>query len=61
MHVLDVVAPTVVEYVPIAQLLHVAGPVIALYFPATHSEHVPPSGPVYPGLHEHGTPGSCGI
>ena len=48
MHVLDIVAPTAVEYVQISQLLHVAGPVIALYFPATHSEHVPPSGPVEP-------------
>ena len=51
MHVLDVVAPTAVEYVPIAQLLHVAGPIIALYCPATHCEHVLPSGPVEPALH----------
>ena len=50
MHVLDVVAPTVVEYVPIWQSSHVSDPANSLYFPATHSEHVPPSGPVEPAL-----------
>ena len=46
MHVLDVVAPTAVEYVPIWQSSHVSDPANSLYFPATHCEHVPPSGPV---------------
>ena len=50
MHVLDVVAPTAVEYVPIWQSSHVLYPANSLYFPATHSEHVPPSGPVEPAL-----------
>ena len=50
MHVLDVVAPTAVEYVPIWQSSHVSDPANSLYFPATHSEHVPPSGPVEPAL-----------
>ena len=50
MHVLDVVAPTKVEYVPIWQSSHISDPANPLYFPATHSEHVPPSGPVEPAL-----------
>ena len=49
MHV-DVAAPTAVEYVPIWQSSHVSDPANSLYFPATHSEHVPPSEPVKPAL-----------
>jgi hypothetical protein len=30
--------------------VHAADPVNALYFPATHAEHVPPSGPENPAL-----------
>ena len=33
------------------QLEHRALPVVALYFPATHTVHVPPSGPEDPALH----------
>ena len=50
MHVLDVAAPTAVEYVPIWQSSHVLDPANSLYFPATHRKHVPPSGPVEPAL-----------
>ena len=50
MHVLDVVAPTKVEYVLIWQSSHISDPANSLYFPATHSKHVPPSGPVEPAL-----------
>ena len=50
MHVLDVVAPTKVEYLPIWQSSHVSDPANSLYFPATHCEHVLPSGPVEPAL-----------
>jgi hypothetical protein len=44
-------AARVVEYVPAPQSRHVEAPVIILYFPASHAAHIPPSGPVYPGLH----------
>jgi hypothetical protein len=44
------VAPTLAEYLPAAQSEQVAFPVNALYFPATHTAHGPPSGPVYPAL-----------
>jgi hypothetical protein len=44
------IAATVAEYLPIGQLLHVNVPVDALYFPATHAVHGPPSGPVKPRL-----------
>jgi len=52
-HVEQYVAPAAAEYVPIPQSMHVSDPVSALYFPATHSEHVPPSGPDEPALHVH--------
>ena len=42
--------PTAVEYVPAAQSLQTAEPVDALYLPATHAVHVPPSGPENPAL-----------
>jgi hypothetical protein len=41
---------TSVEYLPVPQSVHTADPVDALYFPATQSAHVPPSGPVEPAL-----------
>ena len=44
-HVVPIVAPTVVEYVPAVQLEHTALPVALLYLPATQAVHVPPSGP----------------
>jgi hypothetical protein len=44
-------AARVVEYAPAPQSRHVEAPVIILYFPASHAAHLPPSGPVYPGLH----------
>ena len=48
--VVATVAPTVAEYVPVPQSVHVALPVTLLYFPAAQVEHTPPSGPVYPTL-----------
>lgn len=45
---LSAVAPVVARYVPAPQLVHATLPVTLLYFPAAQSEHVPPSGPVYP-------------
>jgi hypothetical protein len=42
--------PTAVEYVPAAQSLQTAEPVDALYLPASHAVHVPPSGPENPAL-----------
>ena len=43
-------APTVTEYVPVPQSVHVTLPALVLYFPATQPEHTPPSGPVNPAL-----------
>jgi hypothetical protein len=43
-------APTVIEYVPDPHSVHRAAPIDALYFPAAHAEHVPPSGPEKPAL-----------
>ena len=43
-------APTDTEYVPASQSKHVSDPASALYCPAAHSEHGPPSGPVEPAL-----------
>jgi hypothetical protein len=50
LHVELAEAPTAVEYVPVPQSVHTADPVNALYFPATHAVHVPPSGPKNPAL-----------
>jgi hypothetical protein len=44
------IAATVAEYLPTGQLVHAAELVALLYFPATHAEHGPPFGPVYPDL-----------
>ena len=50
-HMLAVVAPEIVEYLPMPQLMHVLDePGEILYMPATHSEHGPPSGPSAPAL-----------
>jgi hypothetical protein len=43
-------APNVVENFPAPQSVHRALPVAVLYFPAEHTVHVPPVGPVYPIL-----------
>jgi hypothetical protein len=50
-HVVAVVAPVVVEYVPVKQSVHPALPVTFLCFPATQATHGPPSGPLNPTLH----------
>ena len=52
-HVKSDLAALTVEYVPAAQSVHVVGPTSALYLPAAHSAHVPPSGPVEPALQVH--------
>lgn len=49
-HVVAIVAPAAVEYVPAPQSAHAALPLAILYFPATHAAHGPPSGPVKPML-----------
>ncbi len=51
-HVDDDEDPTIEEYVPAPQSIQMNDPFDALYFPATHKEHVPPSRPTYPGIHE---------
>ena len=52
-HVASDVAPIAAEYLPDPQLRHEAAPVTALYLPATHCVHVPPSGPVEPTSQVH--------
>jgi hypothetical protein len=52
-HAAAAVAATVDEYVPAEQSEHTADPVNSLYFPATHAEHSPLSGPVCPTLQVH--------
>ncbi len=42
----------ITPYVPAAQSVHAAEPVAVLYFPNTQAVHVPPLGPVNPGLHK---------
>jgi hypothetical protein len=49
-HSLHVVEPSAAEYVFVAQSMQVALPVVALYFPATQAQQMPPSGPVDPTL-----------
>ena len=54
MHVVAIVAPTVVEYVPAPQSVQTALPVEILYFPVTHAVHAPPPfSPVNPALQMH--------
>ena len=50
MHVESAVAPFKVEYFPDPQLLQAEDPVLDLYFPGTHCEQGPPSGPDEPDL-----------
>ncbi len=50
LHVELAEAPSGVEYFPASQSMHASDPVEALYLPATHAVHVPPSGPVDPAL-----------
>ena len=50
MHVELAEAPTAVEYVPAPQSVQTADPVNALYLPATHAVHGPPSAPENPAL-----------
>lgn len=52
-HVASDVAPIAAEYLPDPQLRHETTPVTALYLPATHCVHVPPSGPVEPASQVH--------
>jgi hypothetical protein len=40
-HVLSATAPRGAEYLPAAQSVHVAVPVIILYFPPAHAVHAP--------------------
>jgi hypothetical protein len=49
--VVSEVAPIACEYLDASQPKHVSAPATALYFPATHVAHVPPSGPEEPALH----------
>jgi hypothetical protein len=57
----DAVAPVVAENVPATQSVHATVPLSALYFPATHAEHAPPSGPVYPVLQKQEAGDSCAV
>lgn len=50
-HVDGSVAPVLPEYVLTPQSAQSVGPGTALYLPATHSTHDPPSRPVAPALH----------
>jgi hypothetical protein len=50
-HVVEIVAPVLVEYVPVPQSVHAALPVLILYLPVTQALHELPSGPVKPALH----------
>ena len=44
-------APMAVEYLPLIQSVQGWYPCVALYLPASHATHAPPSGPVYPTTH----------
>ena len=48
-HVVEIVAPVLVEYVPAPQSVHDALPLVVLYLPATQAVHEP-AGPVNPAL-----------
>ena len=50
-HVDSDVLPEAIEYLPRPQSEQTSGPAAALYFPASHSEQAPPSGPEEPALH----------
>ena len=49
-HVTSAPSSAAATYLPGPQALHGAGPASALYFPATHFVHGPPSGPEDPAL-----------
>ena len=49
-HVLLLAAPNCAEYVPAAHWVQGAAPDTSLNVPASHAEHIPPSGPVKPLL-----------
>lgn len=51
--VLAAVAARVPEYVALPQIVHSAAPDAILYVPSRQAVHVPPFGPLYPGLHVH--------
>ena len=50
-HALLLVAPVEVKNLPAPQSLHTSEPTAAVYLPAAHIEHSPPSGPENPMLH----------
>ena len=50
LHVVLVVAPDAIEYVPAPQSKHAVDPGNALYFPGTHAVQTPPFDPEYPAL-----------
>ncbi len=58
---LVVVAPVTAEYVLTPQSMHATLPVTVLYFPAAHALHVPPSGPVNPGLQTQAVTTACAV
>ena len=49
-HVLLLAAPNCAEYVPAGHWVQGAAPDTSLNVPASHAEHIPPSGPVKPLL-----------
>jgi hypothetical protein len=57
----DAVAPVVAENLPAIQSVHATVPLCVLYFPATHAEHTPPSGPVYPVLQKQEAEDCCAV
>jgi len=52
-HALESFAASDVEYFPASHCTHADDPLVALYPPALHAPHAPPSGPVYPALQRH--------
>ena len=45
----------------VGQSVHTALPVVDLYFPVTHAEHVPPFAPVYPTMHVQAATAELGL
>ena len=50
-HTAILVAPVLVEYLPLPHDVHAAVPLVVLYLPTTHATQGPPFGPVYPMMH----------